>query len=100
MLPPGNHAGADGNAGQVDRITASGGVHISSQGRRGTGDRLVYSSESDEFVLTGTASAPPTLADGVKGSVSGTSLIFNSRDDSVRIEGNGRKTLTETVAPK
>jgi hypothetical protein len=26
--------------------------------------------------------------------------IFNSRDDSVSIEGGGRKTVTETVAPK
>jgi len=27
-------------------------------------------------------------------------LIFNSRDDSVSIEGQGQKTATETTAPK
>jgi len=100
LLPPGNHAGPDGSASQVDRVTASGKVIITSQGRRGTGERLVYSSETDEYVLTGTASNPPTLTDPAKGTASGTSLIFNSRDDSVSIEGNGRKTATETVAPK
>ncbi len=100
LLPPGNHAAPDGSAGQVDGVTASGDVSVSSQGRRGTGERLVYSSETDQFVLTGTASHPPTLTDPVKGTVSGTSLIFNSRNDSVSIEGGGRKTSTETMAPK
>jgi len=82
------------------RITATGQVTVSSQGRRGTGERLVYSSETDQYVLTGTAANPPRFADPAKGTVSGTSLIFNSRDDSVSIEGDGRKTSTETVAPK
>ena len=100
LLPPGNHAGADGSAAQVDRVTAAGRVIVSSQGRRGTGDRLVYSNETDEYVLTGTAANPPAMTDPAKGTVSGTSLIFNSRDDSVSIEGGGRKTSTETVAPK
>ena len=100
LLPPGNHAGADGTAAQVDRLTATGHVIVSSQGRRGNGERLVYASETDEYVLTGTAANPPTLSDPAKGTVSGTSLIFNSRDDSVSIEGGGRKTSTETVAPK
>jgi lipopolysaccharide export system protein LptA len=100
LLPPGNHAGADGNGAQVDRVTASGHVIVSSQGRRGTGDRLVYSSATDEYVLTGSPASPPTMIDPAKGTVSGMSLIFNSRDDSVSIEGGGRKTSTETVAPK
>jgi len=99
-LPPGNHAGPDVSAAQVDRVTASGHVSITSQGRRGSGDRLVYSSATDEYVLTGSASNPPRLTDPGRGAVSGTSLIFNSRDDSVSIEGNGRKTVTETMAPK
>jgi lipopolysaccharide export system protein LptA len=100
LLPPGNHAGPDGNSAQVDRVTATGHVSVSSQGRRGTGERLVYSSETDPYVLTGTTANPPCFTDPAKGMVSGTSLIFNSRDDSVSIEGDGRKTSTETVAPK
>ena len=63
LLPPGNHAGKDGGPAQVDRMTASGDVVVSSQGRRGTGQRLVYSSETGEYVLTGTAAAPPRMTD-------------------------------------
>ena len=100
LLPPGNHAGKDGGAAQVDRLTASGHVIVSSQGRRGTGERLVYSSETDDYVLTGTAAEPPRMTDPARGTVTGDSLIFNSRDDSVSIEGGGHKTLTETIAPK
>jgi lipopolysaccharide export system protein LptA len=100
LMPPGNHAGKDGGPAQVDRMTASGDVVVSSQGRRGTGQRLVYSSETGEYVLTGTAAVPPKMTDPGRGSVTGASLIFNSRDDSVSIEGGGGKTSTETMAPK
>ena len=99
-MPPGNHVAADGGAAVVDRLIASGRVQISSQGRRGTGDRLAYSSETEQYVLTGTASELPTLTDPIRGMVTGASLIFNSRDDSVSIEGGGRKTSTETLAPR
>ena len=42
-------------------------------------------------MLTGTAAAPPQLIDPTHGTVTGQALIFNSRDDSVSIEGDGRK---------
>ena len=100
LLPPGNHAGKDGAAAQVDRMTASGHVSVSTQGRRGTGELLVYSNDTGEFVLTGTAAVPPRLTDQARGTVTGQALIFNSRDDSVRIEGDGTKTTTETTAPR
>lgn len=100
LLPPGNHAGPEGAAGQIDRLTARGRVEVSWNGRRGTGEQLVYSGETGNYVLTGSAAAPPKMTDPVRGSVSGEALIFNSRDDSVSIEGQGHKTLTQTVAPK
>ena len=100
LLPPGNHAGKDGAAAQVDRMTARGHVVVSSQGRRGIGEQLVYTGESGEYVLTGTAANPPRLTDAMRGTVTGDALIFNSRDDSVSIEGDGRKTITETTAPR
>lgn len=100
LLPPGNHAGTDGRAGQVDRMTARGHVVIVSSDRRGTGETLVYTSDTGKYVLTGTADAPPSLTDPVHGTVTGNALIFNTRDDSVSIEGRGQKTSTETVAPK
>jgi lipopolysaccharide export system protein LptA len=100
LLPPGNHAGKDGAAAQVDRMTSTGNVEISSAGRRGSGSKLVYSGDTGEYVLTGTAAAPPRLTDPVRGVISGPALIFNSRDDSVRVDGDGRRTSTVTTAPK
>jgi len=100
MLPPGNHVGSNGGQAQVDRLTARGHVVVNSMGRRGVGEQLVYSSETGEYVLRGTAAEPPRLIDPVHGIVSGDSLIFNSRDDSVSIEGQGQKTVTETTAPQ
>jgi lipopolysaccharide export system protein LptA len=100
LLLPGNHAGPDGSAAQIDHLTARGNVAVTSNGRRGTGEQLVYSGETGQYVLTGTAGAPPGMTDPVHGSVTGEALIFNSRDDSVSVEGQGHKTLTQTVAPK
>jgi lipopolysaccharide export system protein LptA len=100
LLPPDNHAGKDGGAARVDRLTARGGVKLNSEGRRGTGEQLVYTGETGEYVLTGTASAPPRMNDPVRGTVTGEALIFHSRDDSVSVEGGGRKTTTETTAPR
>jgi lipopolysaccharide export system protein LptA len=100
LLPPGNHAGKDGEQAQVDRMTARGRVTVSSEGRRGTGDQLVYTGETGEYVLTGTAATPPRMTDPVRGNVTGEALIFHSRDDSVSVEGGGSKTTTETRTPK
>jgi len=100
LLPPGNHAGKDGAAAQVDHMTSTGHVEISSAGRSGTGEQLVYTGDTGNYVLTGTAAAPPKLTDPTHGTVTGQALIFNSRDDSVSIEGDGRKTTTVTTAPR
>ena len=100
LLPPGNHAGKDGAAAQVDRMTARGHVVLTSGGRRGTGEQLVCRNETGECVLTGTSAAPPSISDPVRGSVTGEALIFNSHDDSVSIEGGGRKTTTVTTSPR
>lgn len=87
-------------AAEVERVTASGDVVVSSQGRRGTGTKLVYSSLTGEYTLTGTPAEPPRLTDPARGTVTGAALIFNSRNDSVRIEGRGHETRTETTAPR
>jgi lipopolysaccharide export system protein LptA len=98
LLPPGNHAGKDGGQAQVDRLTARGHVILTSEGRRGTGEQLVYTSESEEYVLTGTGASPPRMTDPARGNVTGEALIFHSRDDSVSVEG--RTTKTETTSPR
>lgn len=100
LLPAGNHAGKDGGQGQVDTLTAIGHVAVTSEGRRGTGEKLVYTSETGEYVLTGTSAAPPRMVDPARGSVTGEALVFHSFDDSVSVESGGRKTMTETTAPK
>lgn len=100
FLPAGNHAVKEGATSQVDRMTARGDVSILSEGRQGTGEKLEYTSESGEYVLTGTAANPPRMTDPARGRVTGESLIFNSRDDSVNVEGGQHATTTETTAPK
>ena len=81
---------------QVDRMTASGHVVLTSQGRRGTGEQLAYTARTGDYVLTGTAAAPPHMTDAARGNVTGEALIFHSRDDSVSIEGGGGRTITQT----
>jgi len=108
LLPPATRAGGQGGspnggqggAGRVDQMTARGHVVVTTQGRRGTGEQLVYTSDTGEYVLTGTGAAPPKMTDPARGVVTGEALIFHSRDDSVSIEGGGTRTSTETRAPK
>ena len=85
---------------QVESMTARGHVLLTSEGRRGTGEQLVYTSATGEYVLTGTAAKPPKMTDPARGTVSGEALIFQERDDSVRVEGGRQKTRTETTSPK
>jgi len=102
LAPPGAAARSAGAAipAQVERMVASGHVVLSAQGRRGIGEELAYSSRTGEYTLTGTASAAPRLNDPQRGSVTGTALIFNTRNDSVSIEGHGQETMTETTVPR
>ena len=100
LMPAGNHDGGSGGQAQVDRMTATGHVVLVLEGWRGTGERLEYSSVTGEYVLTGTAAAPPRMTDADRGTVTGEALIFHSRDDSVSIEGGGSETRTETTAPE
>jgi lipopolysaccharide export system protein LptA len=98
-LQPANKAKESGQA-QVESMTARGHVVLTSEGRRGTGEQLVYTSATGEYVLTGTAAVPPKMSDPARGTVTGEALIFHGRDDSVSVEGGGQKTTTETTAPK
>ena len=96
----GGQAQSAGGQAQVDRMTATGHVVLTSEGRRGTGEQLVYTGATGDYVLTGTAAAPPRMTDPGQGNVTGEALIFHSRDDSVSIEGGGHATRTETTAPQ
>jgi lipopolysaccharide export system protein LptA len=100
LMPAGDHEASGGETAQVDRMTAMGHVVLMLQGRRGTGEQLVYSGASGEYVLTGTAAEPPKMSDPERGMVTGQALIFHSRDDRVSIEGGGSETQTKTTAPE
>jgi lipopolysaccharide export system protein LptA len=106
LIPAGNRDNGAGQAqsaggqAQVDRMKATGHVVLTSEGRRGTGQQLVYSGLTGDYVLTGTAATLPRMTDPGQGNVTGEALIFHSRDDSVSIEGGGHQTTTETTAPK
>lgn len=86
--------------GQLDRVVATGHVVLIQPGRRGTGEKLVYTARSGSYVLTGAPGNPPRIEDAAKGTTTGATLIFNSQDDSVVVSGGQSSAVTETRAPK
>jgi lipopolysaccharide export system protein LptA len=85
---------------QLDRIVATGRVVITQPGRKGVGEKLVYTAADGKYILTGTPGNPPRISDEAKGTTTGTTLIFNSQDDSVVVSGGQSSSVTETRAPK
>lgn len=100
LVPATKTPAAPAGQGQVERMTARGHLSLNSQGRRGSGEQLIYTGATGEYVLTGSAAAAPRIVDPARGTVTGAALIFRSRDDSVSIEGGGRPTSTQTTAPR
>jgi lipopolysaccharide export system protein LptA len=74
--------------GRVDHMVATGAVVIDQPGRRGTGDKLVYTASDGVYVLTGTKTMPPKVFDQAQGSTTGAALRFKSGDDSVEVLGS------------
>jgi lipopolysaccharide export system protein LptA len=80
--------------GQVERIITEKSVVVTEPARQATGDRLVYTSADDKFVLTG---GPPSIFDAERGKITGDSLTFFRRDDRVLVEGKETSpTVTKT----
>ena len=101
LLPVGvtnSGPGNEGSTSQVDHLIARGHVRLNSAGRIGSGEELIYSGESSEYSLTGTSDNPPKLNDPTRGTVTGETLIFNGRNDSVKVVGP--HTSTETTTQK
>ena len=69
-------------------------------GRKGDGDKLVYTADEGKYVLTGTEARPPRMWDRVHGTTTGAALIFNSQDDNVVVSGGKSSAVTETRARK
>ncbi len=89
-----------GGQSPLDTLIASGHVLLTQPGRKAEGAKLVYSQSDGVYVLTGTPAAPPRLTDQAHGTVTGSSLTFNSRDDSVSVSGGQQSSVTQTRAPK
>jgi lipopolysaccharide export system protein LptA len=86
--------------GRVERMVAQGHVRIELPGRRASGQELTYTIQQGQFVLAGGESEPSRLVDEVHGTVTGASLIFNDRDDSVVVSGGPSRAVTETRTAK
>ena len=65
-------------------MVAEGNVLIQQPKRRAEGQKLVYTTAEDKFVLTG---GPPSIFDAEQGKITGVSLTFFRRDDRVLVEG-------------
>ncbi len=87
-------AAGPGTPGQVERIVAEHKVVVAQAARRATGERLVYTSADDQFVMTG---GPPSIFDAERGKITGDSLTFFRHDDRVLVEGKETSpTVTKT----
>jgi lipopolysaccharide export system protein LptA len=86
--------GQSSSAGKLDKIIAAGQVVITDSDRRATGNKLVYTTSDDKFVLTG---GSPSIFDAEHGKITGVSLTFFRRDDRVLVEGDSKfPTVTQT----
>ena len=85
---------------QLERMVARGGVHLVQPGREAVGQKLVYTGENEQFVLTGSPKAQPYLVDREHGRTSGAALIFNNQNDSVEIIKGEGSAVTVTRAPR
>jgi len=84
----------------LERVVATSDVELTQPGRKGFGSKLVYTAKDGRYVLTGLPGRPPRIEDAAKGTTTGTTLIFNSQDDSVVVSGGQSRAVTETRAPK
>jgi lipopolysaccharide export system protein LptA len=74
--------------GKVDHMIATGAVVLDQPGRRGTGEKLVYTASDGVFVLTGTPATPPKVVDQAEGTTTGAALKFRSGDNDVEVLGS------------
>jgi lipopolysaccharide export system protein LptA len=79
---------------KIDHMVAQGQVVVAQPSRRATGDQLVYTAASDQFVMTG---GSPSIFDAERGKITGVSLTFFRHDDRVLVEGDSSSpTVTHT----
>ena len=82
---------------EVDHLLAEGSVVMEQPGRRGSGDKLVYTAEDERAVLTGKNAR---VEDREKGTTMGAQLTFYNRDDKIFVDnqqGTGRVRSTHRL---
>jgi lipopolysaccharide export system protein LptA len=86
----------------LEKIVMSGAVKVQQPGRVGTGEQLLYTASTGEFVLTGTPEKPPHLVDDKQGNITGATLLFRSPDSTIVVAGEpaSRRVHTETTIRK
>ncbi len=65
----------------------SGAVRVDQPGRRATGDELLYTAATGEFVFTGTPGRPPHVVDDKQGNMTGETVLFHSPDSTIVVAG-------------
>jgi lipopolysaccharide export system protein LptA len=77
---------------QLSRATATGGVTVRQEGRRGTAERADFTASEGKFVLSG---GVPTLYDPSGDTTTGRKLTFHFADDTIIIDSaEGSRTVT------
>jgi lipopolysaccharide export system protein LptA len=89
-------------ASSVERIVMSGAVKVEQPGRTATGEQLLYTAATGEFVLTGTPAHLPHVVDDKQGSITGATLLFHAPDSTIVVAGEpaSRRVHTETTIKK
>jgi lipopolysaccharide export system protein LptA len=92
-----------GTGGSLDRLVVTGDVQLDETGRHGSGEELVYTAATGEYVLTGAPGKLPVIVDAQQGSVTGATLLFRSgtgaADSTIVVSGDAAKKVrarTET----
>jgi lipopolysaccharide export system protein LptA len=75
-----------GERAEVDHMVAAGGVVAVEPGRKGTGDRLVYTSADQKCVLTGSNAR---VEDATQGTSTGSELTYFIGGDRIQSAGHG-----------
>ena len=89
--------GASTQASQLEKIVAEGAIEVQEPGRKATGTKLVYTAADGRFVLTGSEGKSPSIFDAERGTITGDSLTFYSRDDRVVVgSSDSSRTVTQT----
>jgi lipopolysaccharide export system protein LptA len=89
-------------SGSLDRVVVLGDVQMTQPGRKATGDELLYTAATGNYVLTGTPAKPPLVVDSQQGSVTGTTLLFGDAGSTIVVSGAtvagkpGTRVRTET----